>query len=208
MKKLSIRTGTACIWDSVKLWWADWSNQLLVSLAAILLSLTILLYPVALFGVFYEALDLTHDLRSGIGGFWLGMKRHFKAALLWGLVNTIGVVVFGFSIWFYSNSSFYFAPLFVWMSILALAFWLTWQLLSVACFFLQEPQTLKLAWRNGAVLLLNHPTFLLPINIFLLAMLFLSVRYFIPLVAGSEALIALLCLRSVQTIVKSKTPEK
>jgi hypothetical protein len=201
MKKLSLRDGFTTIGDAIRLWWADWSNQLVVSLAAILLSLTVVLYPVALFGVYFQAVDLTHDLRTGLGGFWSGFKRYWKPALQWGIVNTLGVAVFSFSLWFYGNSNFFLAPVFVWASFLALAFWLTWQLLSVACFFLQEPQTLRLAWKNGLALLLSHPIYLLPISIFMLALTFISLRYFIPLVAGSEALLALLSLRSIQNTI-------
>lgn len=202
MKKLSLRDGLITIGDAIKLWWADWSNQLVVSLAAILLSLTVVLYPVALFGVYYQALDLTHDQRTGLGGFWIGFKKYLKPALLWGLVNTLGVAVFSFSFWFYANSRFIAAPMLVLVSLLAMAFWLTWQFLSVACFFLQEPQTLRLAWKNGLALLLSHLLYLLPISIFMLVLTFVSLRYFIPLIAGSEALLALLSLRAVQTTIK------
>lgn len=203
MKKLSLQDGIKTIGDAIKLWWADWSNQLVVSLAAILLSLTIVLYPVALFGVFYQAVDLTHDLRTGLGGFWIGFKKYIKPALLWGLVNTLGVVVFSFSFWFYANSRFIAAPMLVLASLLALVIWLTWQFLAIACFFLQEPQTLRLAWKNGLALLLTHPLYLLPVAIFIFALTFISIRFFIPLVAGSEALLALLSLRAVQTTIKS-----
>lgn len=199
---LTLHDGIKTIGDAIKLWWADWSNQLVVGLAAILLSLTVVLYPVALFGVYCQALDLTHDLRTGLGGFWSGFKRYWKPALLWGLVNTVGVAVFGFSFWFYANSRFFAAPILVWASFLALAFWLSWQLLSVACFFLQEPHALRLAWKNGLVLLLTHPLYLLPISIFMLALTFVSLRYFIPLIAGSEALLCILSLRAAQNTIK------
>ena len=203
MKKLSFFDGVTTIWDTIKLWWYDWSNQLVVSLAAILLSLTVVLYPVALFGVYHQAVDLTHDLRTGLGGFWSGIKAHWKQALIWGLINTLGAAVFGFSMWFYGNSSFVVAPILVWTSFLTLAFWLSWQFLSVACFFLQEPQTLRLAWKNGLALMLSHPMYLLPISVFFLALTFVSVRYFIPMVLGGEALLALVSLRAVQKTIKS-----
>lgn len=206
MNRLSLRDGMTTIWDAIKLWWADWSNQLVVSLAAILLSLTVVLYPVALFGVYYQAVDLTHDLRTGLDGFWSGIKKYWKPALLWGIVNTIGAAVFGFSLWFYTNSRFAFAPMLVLVSLLALAFWLTWQLISAACFFLQEPQTLRLAWKNGLALLLSHPLYLVPISIFMLALIFMSLRYFIPLIAGGEALLAILCLRAVQKSIQPDVP--
>jgi len=202
MTKLTLGDGFKTVLDAIKLWWADWSNQLVVSLVAILLSLSILLYPVALFGVFFQAVDLTHDLRTGLGGFLNGLKKYWKSALLWGLVNTLGIAVFVFSVWFYSNSSFILAPILVLTSLLALAFWFTWQLLSVGCFFLQDQQSLRLAWKNGLALILTHPLYLLPIGIFMLVLTSLSLRFFIPLIAGSEALLAILSLRAVQNTIK------
>lgn len=202
MKSLSIRDAIKPIGDAVRLWWADWANQLLVSLAALLLSLTVVLYPAALFGIYHQAVDLTHDLRTGLAGFWAGFRKHFKTSLLWGLINTFGLSIFGFSVWFYANSRFVSAALLMWFCLIALVLWLTWQFLSLSCFFLQEPQTLCLAWKNGFALMLTQPGFLLPIVIFMLVLTFLSVRYFIPLVAGSEALLCILGLRAVQTTIK------
>ncbi|HNY84000.1 MAG TPA: hypothetical protein PKK82_04010, partial [Anaerolineaceae bacterium] len=145
MKSLSIRDAIKPIGDAVRLWWADWANQLLVSLAALLLSLTVVLYPAALFGIYHQAVDLTHDLRTGLTGFWAGFRKHFKTSLLWGLINTFGLAIFGFSVWFYANSRFVSAALLMWFCLIALVLWLTWQFLSLSCFFLQEPQTLRLA---------------------------------------------------------------
>lgn len=201
VKPLTPRDAAHTILQAIQLWWADWSNQLVVSLLAILLSLTVVLYPAALFGVYAQATDLTHDLRTGMAGFWAGFKKYLRPASIWGLVNSLGVAVFAISIWFYGNSHFTFAPLFVWISLLALIFWVSWQYLSVACFFLQEPQTLPLAWRNGLALLLLHPFYLLPVGLFLAGLTFLSLRYFIPLIIGGEALLVIVSLKAVQATI-------
>ena len=71
---MSIKTGFTAVGAAFTLWWQDWTNQVLVCLAAILLSLTVVLYPAALFGVFTQARDLTHGVRTGIAGFWLGFQ--------------------------------------------------------------------------------------------------------------------------------------
>ena len=91
--------------DSIKLWWNDWANQVLVAFAAILLSLTVVLYPLAIFGVTEQALDLTHGIRTGLIGFWKGFKTYWRKSLPWGLLNLLVVAILGFNVWFYSSIS-------------------------------------------------------------------------------------------------------
>jgi hypothetical protein len=73
-------------WDvfvkALTLWWGDWANQVLVSLSAVLLSLTVVLAVPAYVGVLEQARDLTHGVRTGIGGMWLGFRRSCGAACL------------------------------------------------------------------------------------------------------------------------------
>ena len=200
---MSIKTGFRAVGTAFTLWWQDWTNQVLVCLAAILLSLTVVLYPAALFGVFTQARDLTHGLRTGIAGFWLGFKQDFKNNLVWGLINTILVALLGLNIWFYANTQSSIAPFLVLFSALLALFWLSWQFFALACLFLQEEKSLKLAWKNGLAVMLNHPAHCLVIVLVYLVLLGLSVRFFIPLFLGSESLICLLALVGVQSTLKS-----
>ena len=171
--------------DSVKLWWKDWVNQVLVSLAMILASLTIILLPAALFGVYQETLDLVHNTRTGIGGWWKGFKQYFLKSLLWGLVNLIVALVLLTNLWFYYNSEGAVAPILVIVSIIMLIFWLVWQFYSLACFFLQEQASLKLAWKNGFIVIIKNPLYTLIISLTMLAIVILSFYVYIPLVLGS-----------------------
>ena len=81
---MSAKAAFPVLWDALKLWWEDWSNQMLVALIALLLSLSVVLYPAAIFGVYEQALDLTHGVRTGIVGFWKGFKGHLRQSLPWG----------------------------------------------------------------------------------------------------------------------------
>ena len=120
------------ILDSIKLWWQDWANQVLVAFAAILLSLTVVLYPLAIFGVTEQALDLTHGIRTGLIGFWKGFKTYWRKSLPWGVLNLLVIALLGFNVWFYrSIRSAIGLPLMVLMSAL-LVFWLIWQLFLLA----------------------------------------------------------------------------
>ncbi len=96
--------------DALKLWWQDWVNQVVVSLAAILLSLTIVLAPAAQFGIYKECKDLTHKTRTGLIGFWQGFKSYFRQNLTWGLVNLVVLVILVTNTWFYYKSQFALAP--------------------------------------------------------------------------------------------------
>lgn len=184
--------------DSVKLWWKDWANQVLVSLAMIIASLTIVLLPAALFGVYQETLDLVHNTRTGISGWWKGFKQSFLKSLLWGLVNLIVALVLLTNLWFYYNSEGAVAPILVIVTIIMLIFWLVWQFYSLACFFLQEQASLKLAWKNGFIVILKNPLYTLIISLTMLAILILSFYVYIPLVLGSIPLLTILSLQAVK----------
>ncbi|MGI6260073.1 MAG: hypothetical protein ACOYKC_09490 [Anaerolineaceae bacterium] len=184
--------------DALKLWWQDWVNQVVVSLAAILLSLTIVLAPAALFGIYKECKDLTHKTRTGLIGFWQGFKSYFRQNLTWGLVNLVVLVILVTNIWFYYKSQFALAPILAFLMIGLGAFWIVWQCFSLACFYLQEEKTLKLAWKNGLAIMLLHPGYALIIGLTILAILVLSFSLYIPLFVGSLPLVALLSLRAVQ----------
>ena len=201
-----IRRGLQIIGKAFSLWWQDWSNQELVSLAFILLSLTVLGFAPALFGVFHQALDLTHGIRTSIAGWWEGVKMYLKDSLLWGLLNLTALAIFAFTLWFYANSSFGFAPyLVILISVLAIG-WFVWQFISIACYFLQAERSLKLAWKNGFAVLLSKPLLVLLPGLLAGSLVVLSVRFFIPLMIGSPALISLIALLCVQSYTRVDTP--
>ena len=187
--------------DSVKLWWKDWANQVLVSLAMILASLTIVLLPPALFGVYQETLDLVHNTRTGISGWWKGFKQYFLKSLLWGLVNLIVALVLLTNLWFYYYSQVNAAPILVIVTIIMLIFWMVWQFYSLACFFLQEQASLKLAWKNGFIVILKNPLYTLVISLTMLAISILSFYIYIPLILGSIPLLTILSLQAVKATI-------
>jgi uncharacterized membrane protein YesL len=188
--------------DAVKLWWSDWGNQVVVSLVAILLSLTVVLFPAALFGIYQESLDLSHRDRTGLIGFWKGFKQYLPKSLGWGGINLIVILVLVTNVWFYYNSLLESAPFLTIVTILMGILWLIWQFFSVSCFFLQEEKSLKVAWRNGFVTVLKQPLYALVISLVMLAVLVLSFTVYIPLVLGSIPLIAILGLKAVQATIE------
>ena len=190
------------MWDAIKIWWRDWANQVLVAFAAILLSLTVVLYPMVLFGIYEQALDLTHGIRTGIMGFWQGFKRYWRKSLPWGLLNLFVVALLVFNVWFYRNVDHPIALVLMVVMVFLVLFWLIWQFYSVSCFFLQEERTLKVAWKNGLAVILLQPGYAFIIAIVMLILLGLSLTTFIPLFLGSIPLTAILGLRAVQATIK------
>ncbi len=188
--------------DALKLWWSDWGNQVVVSLVAILLSLTVVLFPAAIFGIYQESLDLTHRERSGLIGFWKGFKQHLTKSLGWGGINLVVVLILVTNVWFYYNSLVESAPFLTIVTILMGVVWFIWQFFSVSCFFLQEDKTLKVAWKNGFVTIIKQPLYALIISLVMLALLVLSFSVYIPLVLGSIPLIAILGLKAVQATIE------
>lgn len=171
-------------------------------MVAILVSLTVVLLPAALFGIYQETLDLTHRERSGLIGFWNGFKKSLVKSLGWGAINLVVLLVLSTNIWFYYNSQLMSAPTLTIITIIMGVLWIIWQFFSLSCYFLQEEQTLKLAWKNGLVVILKQPFYALIISSVMLALLALSFTVYIPLVLGSIPLMAILGLKAVQATIK------
>ncbi len=183
--------------QSIKLWWGDWVNQVLVSLAATLISLTIILAPAALMGIFQQAQDLTHGTRTGIIGWWQGFKRYFLKGLIWGIVNFLVLTVIVVSVWFYFNLKIGWAPLLMIIVILIGLFWLTLQFYSLGYFFEQQEKSIKLAWKNSFLTILGAPFFSLILGLFNLILTGVSLTTFLPLIIGTPSLLGILNVQAV-----------
>lgn len=199
---MNVKVAFPIILDSIKIWWKDWSNQVLVALVAILLSLTVVLYPMVLFGVYEQALDLTHGIRTGIMGFWHGFKRYWRKSLPWGSLNLLVIALLAFNVWFYRNVDHPIALVLMVVMVFLFVFWLIWQFYSVSCFFLQEEKKLKVAWKNGLAVILLQPGYAIVIAIVMLILVAISFTTFIPLFLGSIPLVSILGLKAVQATIK------
>jgi hypothetical protein len=185
-------------WKTCQLWWQDWSNQVTVALLSILLTLTIVLAPIAYFGLLQVATDLSHGLHTGMAGFWAAVKKHWKQALPWGLASLGSIGPLGFGFWYFAINPATFSLFGLILCAFGILVLYTLSQLSAACYFLQEPQTLSLAVRNAWALLLLHPAFLLASAVLSLGLSLISVRFYLPLFLGVEALLALFSILQVQ----------
>lgn len=169
-----------------------------VSLLAILLTLTVVLAPIAYFGLLQVTTDLSHGVRTGLAGFWTAFRRHWKPALVWGLVSLGLLGPLGFGFWYFAINlaTFSLAGLILCGAGILIIF--TLSQLTAACFFLQEPQTLSLALKNAWASLLLHPTYLIACGLIAFALSLAAVRYYLPLFFGVEALLALFSILQIQ----------
>lgn len=192
--KHSIQT----FWKACQLWWQDWSNMVTVSLLAILLSLTVLLAPIAYFGLLQVSTDLSHGFRTGIMGFWAAFKQHWKAALVWGLVSLGLLGPLGFGFWYFAIKPATYSL--VGLLLCGSGFFLVFLLsqLTAACYLLQEPQTLNLALKNAWASLLLHPGYLFGCGLLAFTLTLISVRFYLPFFLGVEALLALFSILQIQ----------
>ena len=193
-------------WKACQLWWQDWSNLVTVALLSILLTLTVFLAPIAYFGLLQVTTDLSHGFRTGLAGFWVAFKKQWKQALVWGLVSLGIVGPLGFGFWYFAINPASFSLVGLLLCAIGILMAFTLSQLTAACFFLQEPQTLNLALKNAWVLTLLYPVYLFSCGLIALALCLVSVRYYLPIFLGVEALIALFSVLQVQRTL-GKEPE-
>jgi uncharacterized membrane protein YesL len=196
--KDDIKHAIKMIGRAFSLWWGDWVNQVMVSLVAVICSVTIVLAPAALLGIFQEADDLVKGTRTGIAGWWKGFKSNFFRSLLWGFVSLFVFAILGANIWFYYTLDTSWSPLLVGVfSILVLA-WYQVQFYALGYLFNQNEKNLRLAWKNSFLTILGAPFFNFVIGLFILLMSILSLGLILPLMVGTPALLSILSILAVR----------
>jgi uncharacterized membrane protein YesL len=196
--KDDIKHAIKMIGRAFSLWWGDWVNQVMVSLVAVICSVTIILAPAALLGIFQEADDLVKGTRTGIAGWWKGFKSNFARSLLWGFVSLFVFAILGANIWFYYTLDTSWSPLLVGVfSILVLA-WYQVQFYALGYLFNQNEKNLRLAWKNSFLTILGAPFFNFVIGLFILLMSILSLGLILPLMVGTPALLSILSILAVR----------
>ena len=193
-----IRNAFKTLGQSFRLWWEDWSNGIVVSLATILATLTGLLAGPAILGMSVVAEDLADGVRTGIAGWWGGFKRYFWVGLFWGVVNIIVYGLAGIALWFYTQWDTPWSPLLAIFLIVMAVIWTYVQLLTPGYLIVQEDKKLGLAWKNSLLTLLASPGFCLVSCGISLVILILSLATILPLVGGAGPLLTLVSVLTVR----------
>jgi putative Mn2+ efflux pump MntP len=193
-----ISTAFKLIGQSLKLWWDDWSNGILVSLVMLFVSLTVILAGPAILGMCAMTADFVDGIRTGIEGWWTGFKRYFWQGILWGMFNLILAFLAGSSLWFYTQWSSPWAPLLAIFLIIIGVVWLMVQFLAAGYLVEQEDKSIGLAWKNSFLTLLTAPGFSLVIGLFSLIVFVFSVVTLLPVILGTGPLLGLLSILAVR----------
>lgn len=145
------------LWRAISDGWMQMTLFLIINLLWLLGTLTIVLAPPALFGMFYAANEAAHGRGVEVRDFFRGARLYFGKSWLWGVLNLVVAVLF------WGNFALYprFAgeltlPLLVITSVLLLA-WLSVQLYTIPYLMELEKPTVRLALRNGLFTALASP---------------------------------------------------
>ena len=142
---------------SLRDWWDDWVNMVVVNLLLSLAWLTIVLGPPATFGLYYITNHLARGQSLGPRGLFEGGRRYFLQSWLWFLLNLVVATVLGVNYFFYASL----AP--AWADYLKAAFvllglaWLVVQFYALPFFIAQHEKRVGLALRNGLFTALAAP---------------------------------------------------
>jgi uncharacterized membrane protein YesL len=193
----------------VKLAFLDlFEDIFLLILFNILWSISVLLVlplPFAAAGLAWAAAEIGEGKVIKWRTFFEGGRRYWKPAYRWGLVNLVvwGLIFINFN--FYNDIAAAWA-LFVRTLVLSVAIlWGSVQLYVFPLLILQEAPSLRLAYRNGLILMGSQPALTVVLLVLAAALLFVSVLLTFPLFILYFALIALLSNRAVVESLKVKT---
>ena len=187
-----LRVAFRLIGQAFRYLWEDWANNVLISLLAILASLTLLFAGPAVMGVCVVGADLADGVRTGIAGWWTGFKAYFWQGVTYGMVNLALLTVFAISLWFYTEIDTIWAPL---LAIALIFFGILWgfvQFYTPGYLVAQEEKSLALAWKNSLLTVLSAPIMSLVLGSFALGVALFSVGLFLPLFFGTMPLLGLL----------------
>lgn len=169
-----------------------------VNLLWLILTLLIVTAPPAIVALFYVGNRKAHGEVTEVSDFFFALRHYFWPAWRWGLVNVI-ILLF---LWgdvgltgYLSQSPFArFAQGFY---LIFLIIWLFLQLYALPLLFEQEQPSLRLAWRNAAVMLGQNVGFSLALAVALAAVLLVSTVFFLVIMAAGGILVALVANHAV-----------
>lgn len=185
------------ILQSLRDWWDEWLNMLVIGVVWFVCLLTVLLGPPAILGLYHVTHALAHGESLGVSGLIAGGRRYFLKGWLWALVNLVAAILLFANLLFYGQIDAVWSRLvqglFLGLSVL----WLVVQFYALPYLMEQEQQQVRLALRNGLLTVLASPGYTLVVVGVAALISLLSLLLVIPLFLGAPGLVALLGSRAV-----------
>jgi len=157
-------------------WWDELFLMVGVNLVVSLLALPIVTLFPALMGAYYVTYEKSHERRVEFDYFWQGFRQYFGKAWALGSINLIITVLLIVNILFYMQQPswlFYLTILWIYLFIL----WLGVQIYVFPLAIEQEDKSVKLIYRNAALLAMGRPLRTFIVALFLLLLLATSVVF-------------------------------
>jgi uncharacterized membrane protein YesL len=193
-------------WRVIKLFFSDFIDEILwlalFNIIWCLAAVTVVAFPLASAGMAWVAAEIGEGKVIGLRTFVAGVRRYWKQAYLWGIINLVVIVLIGMNVVFYLNQQE------SWSTIALMLFgalglwWLGTQFYFFPFLVHQDPPAIKTAYRNSLVLMLSQPA--LGVAMFLLAAVLAVLSYMLvfPLLLFFFSLMAVLSNRAVIETIK------
>jgi uncharacterized membrane protein YesL len=174
---------------SIRTWWDDLINLLVLNLAWFACQITIFLGPPATLSIFHLTRQLADGVAPSLREFVEYTRHYFVKGWMWMLANLLAIAIVWSNLVFYSQFdeawAYYARLIFIALGL----FWLPLQFFALPYLVIQENSSLRLAWKNGLLTILASPGYTLVILLFAALVILLSVVMILPLLFGVGMLI-------------------
>jgi len=161
------------------------------------LSLTVVLLPPATVAMFAAAHELGRGHQVDAVEYLAAVRRHFRRAWAWGLLNAAVIGMLALNLVFYDRPEPWAVPIRS-LFLLATLAWLVAQLLVWPYVFEQDEPSLGRATRNALLTVFGAPVFSVVIGIIVAAVLLISVTLVAPMAFVTTAFLCLLGSHAVR----------
>lgn len=169
-----------------------------VNLLWLILTVLIVTAPPAAVALFYVGNRKAHGEVTEISDFFFALRRYFGLAWRWGLVTAaVALFLWGDMVLTGRFSQSPLARFAQGFYLTVLVIWLFLQLYALPFLFEQERPSLRLAWRNAAVMLGHNIGFSLALLAAIVLVLLVSTLFFLVIMAAGGILVALIANHAV-----------
>ncbi len=186
------------IWLSTLHWWDDLVIQAVMNLLFLLSWVTVILGPPVTFGIHYVESQYVRGDNLGLKGVWEGAKKYFVISWIWMLVNVVLLYLCIVNANFYLSIEAYWGAIGRYIVLVLGSAWFIIQFYAVPFLMIQEKPSLITAWRNGFMMTMASPLYLLILLLFLLVFGLFSFLLGLPMLLGYITLFIIIANQAVK----------